>query len=313
MKVKQLSNAVGVRLFVLVCVTASLDGCAALRNYPVRPNNVDTELQALRRYFDPAEIQKGGNTIAWRNEVVNSQILAIDLQFTAFEQELARENVGVNTAVDMTVIGLGAATGVAGGAAAKSILGAISGGITGAKGIIDKDIFYSKTMPVLLSQMEAQRKVQLVKIRTGLTADANQDPLLEARQYTLSEALIDVEEYYKAGSIPAALQGIIEQSGATGQKATTDLKQLTAASAEHVRQITSARKTFNALFNAWNSAPDSGVGKAALASAKAILVKLRPNNQLDGQAVFDALDEEIQKANPGSDQLTNVNAAFARH
>ena len=253
-----------------------LDGCAALRNYPERPNNIDTHINALKNYFDPAEIKKGGNTITWRNEVVNSQLLAIDLQFTAFEQELARENVGVNTVVDLTVIGLGAATGVAGGAATKSILGAISSGITGAQGIIDKDIFYSKTMPVLLSQMEAQRKVQLVKIRTRLTADAHKDLLSDASQYPLSEALIDVEEYYKAGSIPAALQGIIEQSGAAGQNATKDLKRLTAASAEDVRQITSARHTFNVLFNAWDAAPNSEVGKKALADAKAILGKLDP-------------------------------------
>lgn len=77
-----------------------------------------------------------------------------------------------------------------------------------------------------------------------------------------------------------------------------------------VQQITSARSTFNALFNAWNAAPDSEGGKKALADAKAILAKLRPNNQLDGKAVFDALDEEIQKADPDSEQLTKVNSAF---
>lgn len=73
----------------------------------------------------------------------------------------------------MGVIGLGAATGVVGGATIKSILSVVAGGLTGAKGIVDKDIFYSKTMPVLLLQMEAQRKVQLVKIRTGIRADAD--------------------------------------------------------------------------------------------------------------------------------------------
>lgn len=305
MKVKQLDMAVGVPLFFLVCVATSLMGCAALQNYPERPNNIDAQLDVLKSYFDPTVIKGGGNSVAWRNEVVNAQILAIDLQFTKFEQALARENVGVNTTTDMAVIGLGAATGVAGGAATKSILGAISGGITGAKGIIDKDIFYSKTMPVLLSQMEAQRKVQLVKIRTGLKEDTN--------KYPLSEALIDVEEYYKAGSIPAALQGILEQSGAAGQNATKDLKRLTAASADDVRRITAVRDTFNVLFNAWNVAPDSEGGKQALTTAKAILAKLRPQNQLDGKAVFEALDEEIRKADPGSEQLTKVNDAFSGH
>jgi predicted Zn-ribbon and HTH transcriptional regulator len=83
-----------------------------------------------------------------------------------------------------------------------------------------------------------------------------------------------------------------------------------AVSDEDVRQITSARDTFNVLFNAWDAAPDSEKGKAALADAKAILGKLRPNNQLDGKAVFEALDEEIQQAEPGSAQLTKIRAVF---
>ena len=182
---KRIGNAMGVRLLALVCAVSTLNGCAALRNYPERSNDVGVEIKALQPYFDPTTIKTGGDSMAWRNEVVNSQILAIDLQFTEFEQSLARGNVGANTVVDMTVIGLGAATGVVGGAATKSILGVISCGITGAKGIVDKDVFYSKTMPVLLAQMEAQRKVQLVKIRTGLGVDAS--------RYSLSEAIIDVD------------------------------------------------------------------------------------------------------------------------
>ena len=78
-----------------------------------------------------------------------------------------------------------------------------------------------------------------------------------------------------------------------------------------VQQITSARDTFNALFNAWDAAPESEQGKKALADAKAILGKLRPNNQLDGKAVFEALDEEIRQAEPGSEQLTKINTAFS--
>lgn len=84
-----------------------------------------------------------------------------------------------------------------------------------------------------------------------------------------------------------------------------------AVPAEDVRQITSTRNTFMQLFNAWDAAPDSEVGKKALADAKAILGNLRPNSQLDGKAVFDALDEEIRQAEPGSPQLTKIDAAFS--
>jgi hypothetical protein len=202
----------------------------------------------------------------------------------------------------MAAVGLGAATAVVGGATSKAILGAISGGIIGAKGIMDKDIFYSKTMPALLSQMEAQRKTQLVKIRSGL-----QRPVDE---YPLSEALIDIEEYYKAGSIPAAVQGIIEQSGATGKEATDQLKMLVTASALDVETIADIRKSFNKLYLQWKSGPDSVDGKTALANAKKILNILEPGSAADGQAVFDALNKEIKSSEPGSAQLRKVADAF---
>ena len=84
-----------------------------------------------------------------------------------------------------------------------------------------------------------------------------------------------------------------------------------AVSTKDVRQITTSRDTLKILFNTWDAAPDSEKGKKALADAKEIFRKLRPSNQLDGKAVFDALDEEIRQAKPGSEQLTKINAVFS--
>lgn len=218
------------RCACVLLVTSLLGfGCASIKAYPDRSVKVKDQLSALSWCFDEEKIKNGPagkEPTDWRNEVVNCKIRAIDLQFTSFEQSLSQENVGLNAVVDLAAVGLGAATAVVGSSATKSILGAISGGLIGGKGIIDKDLFYSKTMPALLAQMEAQRKTQLVKIRTGLQSPAN--------KYPLSEALIDVEEYYKAGSIPAAVQGIIEQAGAKAQEQTAELKRLLPATREQV-------------------------------------------------------------------------------
>jgi hypothetical protein len=281
-------------------------GCAALKAYPDRSVSIDDQLRNLTWCFDPSSEKppaSGVGLTAWRNEVVNCRIRAIDLQFTSFEQSIARENIGLNTGADIVVLGLGAATALTGGAGTKSILGAISGGVIGTKGIIDKDVFYSKTMPALLTQMEAQRKSQLVKIRNGLK--------LPVETYPLSEALIDVEEYFKAGSIPAALQGIIEQAGAAGRDATTELKRIQPASAIQVEQISAVRSRFNTLIQTWKKTPDSEDGKKAMADAKSILKKLRPADASDGERVFIALDEEIQRSDPGSEQFKRVREAFA--
>ena len=303
---QRLDGAAFKRLLVLLAIAGMLSGCAALKVYPERSNDLSKDLDALSRYFDPEVITKGEKTRAWRDEVVNAQIRAIDLQFTSFEQSLAMETAGLNTAVDLAVIGLGAATGVVGGAGIKAILGVVAGGLTGAKGVIDKDIFYSKTLPVLLTQMEAQRKVQLVKIREGLK--------LDAKTYPLGEALIDVEDYYKSGSIPAALQKIAEQSGAAGQEATERLQQLAVATEQDVADGQLVRRGFNTLFRAWKDDPESDAGKEALANAKSILSQFQPDHRLDGRAAFEALDSEIKKAadlksNP--EQLRKLTAAFS--
>lgn len=290
--------------FAAVIVMTALSGCAAMRGYPERSNDLESDLTALRPYFDPKTIQAGGESRKWRDEVVNSQIRAIDLQFTTFSQELVKESVGLNTVVDLTVIGLGAATGVIDGETTKSVLGVLSGGITGMKGVIDKDVFYSKTMPVLLAQMEAQRKVQLAKIRTGLS--------LDTRRYPLSAAQVDIEEYYKAGSIPGALQAIIEESGEEGAAADREMKALLVkASRADVANITEIRQRFNALYAAWNAAPRSPEGSAAAETAAAILEQVQANHGMDGKPVFDALDARIRAARPGSPELAELGAAFA--
>jgi hypothetical protein len=293
--------------FLFIIISLLNTSCTAIKSYPDRPVDAEDQLKELSWCFKYNDI-KTPNPInqdltVWRDMVINCQIYAIDLNFTLFEQSLARENINLNTGTDLAVIGLGAGTAIIGSATTKSILGAISGGITGAKGSIDKDIFFSKTMPALLSQMEAQRKTQLLKIRNGLQNKAD--------KYPLSEALIDVEDYYKAGSIPAALQGIVEQSGSEAKEATKKLKELLPASDIEVDQISKVRKRFNELYNTWNKAKESDAGKKALADATTVLQKLEPSPPpADGEALFHKLNDQIKLAGPGSEQLKKVISAF---
>ena len=298
------------RLIYYTCIVIALSlfcvSCSAIKSYPDRTMNAQDQLSKLIWCFadDVRQLPGELNQTVRRNDIINCRIYAIDLQFTLFEQSIAQESVSLNTGIDLVVVGLGAATAIVDGAATKSILGALSGGITGGKGIIDKDIFYSKTMPALLSQMEAQRKSQLVKIRTRLRSPAE--------EYPLSEALIDVEDYYKAGSIPAALQGIVEQSGAAANDATQKLKKLRPASVIQLTQITDVRnKIFNTLYNSWHDAPTSDEGKQALKKARVILSKLDSNAAgYDDSVVFDKLDDQISVADPGSDQFKKLVDAF---
>jgi hypothetical protein len=210
----------------LLIVSAILSGCASLKAYPERSSDPDAELKAMEKYLQPDAITKydaandsdrGGLTkTAWRNEVVNARVRATDLHFNTFQQKLFQEGVGSGIATDWIVLALNAAGSLAGSAA--NALSATSAGIVGAKSAFDKNAFFDKTMPTLLSSMVAKRKEVLVMIREGLTKDIDEYPLILA--------LNDLDSYYNAGTIPGALTDIAATSGATAKKADTRLENL---------------------------------------------------------------------------------------
>jgi hypothetical protein len=148
-----------------------------------------------------------------RNELVDCRIRAIDLAFVDFERSLNEESNAFNFSSDVTIETLTAAATLLSGTSAK-ILSALAGIGTGAKTSIDKNVYYTKTLPALMLTMEATRSKKLTDIR-----------LREKEQidtYSLDAALSEVDSYYSAGSIPAALIEISATAGNT--KSTSDLE-----------------------------------------------------------------------------------------
>ncbi len=113
------------------------------------------------------------------------------------------------------MIGVSGAGAVVGPAGTKSILAAISGGITGSKQSVDKHLYYEKTMPAMMAQMEAGRRTARVRIEQGLASDV--------QTYPLGLALLDLDAYYEAGTLPAAVRGIVQVAGNAIQKADEEL------------------------------------------------------------------------------------------
>jgi hypothetical protein len=202
---------------VLCLVPALLAGCASLKAYPDRSGNMSTELQQLDQYFAATVLQTYASKTTdaekktYRDEVVAGRIRAIDLHFGAFQQAVFREGVDTNIVTDLIILGLGAATATTGGVGLKAALGATTTGVAGARTSIDKNLYFEKTMPALVAQMIASRKTVLVRIQEGL--DKN------VALYPLFQALIDLEDYYNAGSIPGAIAAVTEQAGATAKNA----------------------------------------------------------------------------------------------
>jgi hypothetical protein len=201
-------------------------GCASITGYPSRSTNTKSDLAALAIYNASNVIElynakdnsarNGKTPLDYRNDVVNGRLAAIDIQYNQYQRSLYEEGIGTNILADWVVLGLGGATTVVGGAATKAAFGAAITGVTGAKVSIDKNAYFDKTLPALVAKMQAARKEVLVRVRTGLSKDVT--------AYPLTQALVDVEDYYNAGTLPGAIAGVTASADADGKKADEELK-----------------------------------------------------------------------------------------
>lgn len=184
-----------------------LVACAPLVGYPNDPENTDATLTRLTPYFDgtrESDYFKPSNTsqerAAIRNEIVLARMRAYDIEFLDFEKRLYGDGNSVTLGGDLVALALTGLVATTGNAATKSALGAASTGVLGAKAAIDKDLYYQKTIPALLAQMEADRLKALLPITAGLK--------LSDADYPLMQAYIDLNTYQSAGSIPAAINAV---------------------------------------------------------------------------------------------------------
>jgi hypothetical protein len=201
-----------------------LTGCSTIRAYPKPVVDEKKELEFLKPYFLTDVVSNYFSRVSeqdrrdYRDQIVNARLRALDLQFEIFEKEINRDKNLSQIGIDWAVLGLSGAGAVVGGASTKAVLAAISGGLTGAKLSFDKNLFYEKTMPVLLAQMEASRTKQLANIRIGLQQATT--------NYSLTQALVDVDMYYKVGTLPGAIIAITSSAGAEHKEAQQELRSI---------------------------------------------------------------------------------------
>jgi hypothetical protein len=205
------------RFLSLIACCLLHSGCSTVTGYPKSSQDDDTEISANAPYFAENvrsnedaqdDAKRGGLTKQqYRDAVVYGRINVIDVRYFQFQRALTGTNNGFLSGADLTVLalnGLGATTGAA---SVKAALAAASAGVVGAKATVNTDLFYQKTLPALITQMNAGRQKQLATIKTGLTKSID--------EYPLGEALNDVQNYYVAGTLPSAVEQVTSQAGAS--------------------------------------------------------------------------------------------------
>lgn len=226
---------------LLASVLLTLAGCAQLAGRPDRALDRDKLISALEKrsldliiddYYTKAKDDAARQAL--RNELIDRSIILVDQHYGAFVDEFSSGKKSLDSAADISSMATATASTLVTPVLTKSILSAISGGITASKASIDKNFLYDQTILVLIKQMEAQRREAIVGLLGG-----RRKPL---DQYSLAEALADIERYYFAGTFDGALAGVQQQAARVRDEAEKKVERLRESIDEQL-ETAAARKT----------------------------------------------------------------------
>jgi hypothetical protein len=203
-------------LAVVLAAGPVLGGCSSVKGGPERLYAVAEETTLIRdqlRRIDLAEFSAlaEAGRMRYRNDWIAARMYAIDIQYTSYEAALTQERQNVGFGAAATTLGLTAASGLVAPVATKDLLTALAGFVTGARAAYDDNILLAHSMQWVQSQMRTQRTLVAERIFRGLkrsTAD-----------YSLAQALSDLEDYYRAGTFTGGLIATSETLGAEAKNA----------------------------------------------------------------------------------------------
>ncbi len=155
-----------------------------------------------------------------RNKIINELLFLINDYYSAYELSWYATATGHSFLSDLATLSLDTATTAVGGAGLKTMLAAISTGVGGQKIAVQRDFFQNQNIALIIKNMRAARADVLAKIRAKTSKDVD--------EYSLEDALLDLQEYFAAGTViggiqhaddTAALQKIIaDEAAAQGER-----------------------------------------------------------------------------------------------
>ncbi len=152
----------------------------------------------------------GDSAKALRNKMVYGVMAEIDYAFYTYEIKLYVNEGAFNVGADFLQLGLAAGGTIANGARAKTVLSAVLSGVTGVNLSVDKNFFRQQTVQAIASSMDANRDRTKSVILQQLAKDTTVYPYQAARA--------DLIEYFFAGTLPAGLQQLHEDSAVNAQR-----------------------------------------------------------------------------------------------
>ena len=203
--------------------TAIGGGCAALKQFPDSTTaytstltQLDPDYVTIIEALNTAENDDHRRTI--RNNAIAERVRVIDIRFKIFAEELVKDSVALDLGTNVLNIGVGT-VGTFASETTSQILSAINAGLTGSKEAYDKVAFFDQTMMAMVAQMVATRQQVRVRILGGMRRNI--------QDYSIIQAMQDLDDYQRAGSIPGAIIATANDAQEKEKKAKAAVAKLT--------------------------------------------------------------------------------------
>lgn len=272
----------------LILAVLTLGGCSSLRGVPQRYQPTAAIVASIQLTADDLAALQASTSEAERNRLQNKAIAVIDLNYHQFVRELVGDRQDMATASGGIALGAATAGAFVESVAAKTNYALLSALAIGAFGIIDRNYYYEKTVPALVAAMGAARASQLLRMREGQGTSVD--------VYNGVAALADLEDYFSAGTILAAISDITARADSERQTALEQVRTLEVPSDTEIAQRRSLSRAILAIDEqslSKGKSALSALGQAPPPSLKetrlALLRMLRPPTPERLKAVQDAL------------------------
>ncbi len=200
-----------IRAALLLTVGVITAGCASISAGPPRLYAIDEEAAIIKnslREMNLAEFSRldESSRMKYRNDWLAGRMYAIDMQYTVYEAALTRERQGVGFGAAVAAIGLTTASTLVSAVATKDILAGTAGAVTGARAAYDNDVLLAHSVQWIQSQMRTRRSQVAERLLRGMKNSTT--------NYPLAAALLDLEDYYRAGTFTGGMIATTETLGA---------------------------------------------------------------------------------------------------
>lgn len=139
-----------------------------------------------------------------RNRAVNYRLGLADDQYAKFLVALGIDAKGSNLGLDLGVTALSSVGSVVTKGANEISAGVAA--LTGARGAINRELYYEKTLPAIISSINANR----LRAKTEILRHLRNDNVV---QYPFEQAVSDLKEYRLSAQLDLAITQITTESG----------------------------------------------------------------------------------------------------